>query len=277
MRWFIGLVPLFAIAQSGTPRFDAAAVVHKVEPVYTSAARAAGLQGTVSLYVEVRRDGKPADVQVMQGLGLGLDEAAVNAVKQWQFTSTSGSIEEIEDELDVEVSFHLDTESPGRPWFVESETYEFPIPDRERPGDIERPVPTSYVAPDADACREAGPAEVRLIVGKDGVPREIKPVGSGPMDAALKAVESWRFQPAKAYGQAVEAYANVVFACRPGGEAAQPPQESGPPFPPARATSPPVLLSKTESACGEDAGDGPRPESHGGREALAVQTGNESR
>lgn len=56
-------------------------------PEYTAEARAAKLQGTVSLLVSIESSGMVgADVQILQGLGLGLDEEAVKCVKKWQFS-----------------------------------------------------------------------------------------------------------------------------------------------------------------------------------------------
>ena len=60
-------------------------VVHKVEPTYTEEARAAGIEGTVVLSVEIWEDGKAHNIRVLQGLGYGLDENAVEAVEQWRF------------------------------------------------------------------------------------------------------------------------------------------------------------------------------------------------
>jgi TonB family protein len=61
--------------------------LRKVEPQYTEEARKARLEGSVILQVEVRPDGAvaPDSVTVVEGLGMGLDEKAIEAVKQWIF------------------------------------------------------------------------------------------------------------------------------------------------------------------------------------------------
>jgi TonB family protein len=60
------------------------------QPEYTSQARAAKLQGTVLLRVPIEASGAVGlDVQILQGLGLGLDEEAVKCVREWQFTPPS--------------------------------------------------------------------------------------------------------------------------------------------------------------------------------------------
>lgn len=58
----------------------------KVEPEYTEEAKLAKYQGTTVLYAEIGVDGQPRNVQVTRGLGLGLNQKAVEAVMQWRFS-----------------------------------------------------------------------------------------------------------------------------------------------------------------------------------------------
>jgi protein TonB len=53
---------------------------------YTDDARAAGVEGTVVLDIVVGEDGHVRDVQVAQGLGHGLDQAAIAALHACQFS-----------------------------------------------------------------------------------------------------------------------------------------------------------------------------------------------
>jgi TonB family protein len=52
---------------------------------YTDEARVAGLEGVVLLSGTLAADGTPGDFRVEQSLGLGLDEKALEAVRQWRF------------------------------------------------------------------------------------------------------------------------------------------------------------------------------------------------
>jgi protein TonB len=56
------------------------------QPGYTEEARKAKLQGKLLLQVLVGADGRAMRVRVVQGLGLGLDETAVAAVRAWRFS-----------------------------------------------------------------------------------------------------------------------------------------------------------------------------------------------
>src|SRR5438105_1002407 len=72
-------------AKQPVARVSVAEIIKRVEPEYSREARASNYEGTLTVYVEVDTSGKPANVQIIQGLGLGLDEKAVEAVKQWEF------------------------------------------------------------------------------------------------------------------------------------------------------------------------------------------------
>lgn len=59
-------------------------VIHRVDPVYPEDARKAGVQGSVILYVTSDEKGKVTKVEVLKSIS-GLDQAAVDAVKQWVY------------------------------------------------------------------------------------------------------------------------------------------------------------------------------------------------
>jgi protein TonB len=61
-------------------------LLREVAPDYTDRARRAGLEGEVLLEMVVTAEGTVTDVRVLQRLGSGLDERAIAAVQQWQFS-----------------------------------------------------------------------------------------------------------------------------------------------------------------------------------------------
>lgn len=65
------------------------AVLHEVTPIYTEAARHAGIQGVAILDLVIAADGAVESIAVLRGLPLGLTQNAVAAVKQWRFAPSS--------------------------------------------------------------------------------------------------------------------------------------------------------------------------------------------
>ncbi len=59
--------------------------IGRCEASYTDAARAAGIEGSVELELIVDADGSTRDIKVLRGLGHGLDEAAIAALRRCRF------------------------------------------------------------------------------------------------------------------------------------------------------------------------------------------------
>jgi TonB family protein len=75
-------------APSGTRPEDgvtAPVPVHRVQAEYSDEGKRTHRSGVVKLSVLVDTQGNPRDIQVVEALGMGLDEKAVEAVRQWKF------------------------------------------------------------------------------------------------------------------------------------------------------------------------------------------------
>ena len=82
-------------------------LIHKVEPEFSEEARKAKYQGEVVLSIEIAADGTPRILRVVSGPGLGLDEKAVEAVRQWRFKPAYRDGRPVDSTAMVEVHFHL--------------------------------------------------------------------------------------------------------------------------------------------------------------------------
>jgi periplasmic protein TonB len=82
-------------------------LTYKKEPEYSEEARKAKYQGTVTLYVEVAPNGKAQNIKVLHSLGLGLDEKAIEAVKQWVFKPGLKDGKPVTVAASIEVNFRL--------------------------------------------------------------------------------------------------------------------------------------------------------------------------
>jgi len=80
--------------------------VHHVAPTYPAIAQAARVSGTVILEALIAEDGSVRDVKVLRSKAL-LDEAAVDAVRQWRFTPTLLNGVPVQVIMSVTVTFTL--------------------------------------------------------------------------------------------------------------------------------------------------------------------------
>jgi periplasmic protein TonB len=77
------------------------------DPEYSEEARKAKYQGTCVLWLVVGPDGRTRDIRVARTLGLGLDQQAIEAVKQWKFEPAMKDGKPVAVQVNVEVSFRL--------------------------------------------------------------------------------------------------------------------------------------------------------------------------
>ncbi|HSL71796.1 MAG TPA: TonB family protein, partial [Longimicrobiales bacterium] len=77
------------------------------DPEYSEEARKAKYQGTVVLWLIVGPDGRPRSLRVARSLGMGLDERALQAVRQWKFEPAMKDGHPVAVQMNVEVSFRL--------------------------------------------------------------------------------------------------------------------------------------------------------------------------
>ena len=81
--------------------------IYDPDPEYSDEARKAKYQGVVVLWVVVGTDGLPKDVRVSRSLGLGLDQKAIEAVRNWRFQPATLDGRPVAVQLNIEVSFRL--------------------------------------------------------------------------------------------------------------------------------------------------------------------------
>jgi TonB family protein len=80
---------------------------HEVKPDYTEEARRRNIRGDVLMEIVVKRDGTVTNVRVLRGLGYGLDERAVEAVKQWSFNPATRKGVPVDVLVEVAMEFRL--------------------------------------------------------------------------------------------------------------------------------------------------------------------------
>jgi TonB family protein len=82
-------------------------LLYKIEPEFSEEARKAKYQGTVVLSIEVDTSGNPSRFAIVSGLGLGLNEKAIEAVSKWRFRPAFRDGKPIATNARIEVNFRL--------------------------------------------------------------------------------------------------------------------------------------------------------------------------
>jgi TonB family protein len=164
-------------------------------PAYTLEALSAGVEGTVTVRGEFDIDGRFTPVDIVEGLGFGLDEAALAALETWTFRPAYRSGRRVPVVADVDVEFR-------RPLQIG--------------GGIVHPTITSRVSPEyseeARHARHEGSVILDAIVRSDGtvdVIRIVRELGYGLDEKAVEALGQWKFTPGNRNGEPVDVRLNV--------------------------------------------------------------------
>jgi TonB family protein len=82
-------------------------LLREVRADYTDEARRANVEGEVELEIVVRRDGTVGDLKILRGLRSGLNDRAVQAVRQWKFAPGRMKGVPVDVVVEVGVEFRL--------------------------------------------------------------------------------------------------------------------------------------------------------------------------
>ena len=82
-------------------------VTYQVDPEFSEEARKAKFSGNVQVYLWVDEQGNPSHVKVIRPIGMGLDEKAVEAVRQYKFKPAMQNGKPVKVDLYIDVNFQI--------------------------------------------------------------------------------------------------------------------------------------------------------------------------
>lgn len=177
-----------------------------ISPEYPAIAKSARVQGVVILEAVIGTDGRVAETRILRSIPL-LDQAAHDAVRQWEYTPTLLNGQPVPVIMTVTVQFTLPDPPPAaqaqEPVAVPGITFRGNTPAvraEVRPGG---PLPVKIRHVDARYTVAALKARVQGVVileaqvEADGTVGDVRVVRSIPLldQAAMDAVRQWRFRP----------------------------------------------------------------------------------
>jgi len=201
--------------------------VKYVVPVYPEIAASARVSGIVILEALVDTNGDVADARVLKSIPL-LDQAAVDAVRQWRYTPTSLNGTMVPVIMTVTVNFSVDAGVPSQPVLMNGTTMQANAvassvtqqwngaPPIRIGGTVTAPERVKYVPPvyptEAQQARIQGIVIIEAIIDESGQVAATKVLKSIPLldDAALAAVSQWKYTPTTLNGAPVPVLMTVT-------------------------------------------------------------------
>ncbi len=86
---------------------SAPTLVSRVDPEFTEEARSANFQGNVAIQLVVDQQGNPQNIHVVRRAGMGLDEKAMEAVREYRFHPAMYQGHPVAVQIVIDVDFHL--------------------------------------------------------------------------------------------------------------------------------------------------------------------------
>lgn len=189
--------------------------IYDVRPQYPAAAQAAAVQGVVLVELTIGTDGRVQDARVTRSIPV-LDQAALDAVRQWQYQPTIVDGAATPVITTVAVQFRLvppAADSAGRGG---QPTAQPPVAPVRVGGNISQPARTTYVRPeyppDAQAANVQGVVILEATIDIKGQVRDLRVLRSIPLldQAAIDAVRQWEYTPTLLNGVAVPVIMTVT-------------------------------------------------------------------
>jgi TonB family protein len=185
--------------------------IQKTDPEYTAEARVAELEGTVVLSGSIGEDGSAHNLQVVEPVGLGLDEKAIEAVERWRFEPVLNRGQPYATAARIAVDYRLSTKQSR--WHLIQVKFNTP-PGASRPMFITAEYPIgAALGPEAMeegrlvvAMGRLATAKLSFRVDEHGIPVNFQIESASEAlwgSEATALVGQWRFTPGMQSGIAV--------------------------------------------------------------------------
>jgi TonB family protein len=194
-------------------------VTKHVYPSYTPEAMHAGIEGAVYMEAVVEADGSVGEVRVTRSLDPGLDDHAIQTLKQWRFEPGRRDGVAVPVLIEMEMTFSLRDGKPER-MAVSIPSTTWPPAGAVHPGSgVQSPrlvheTKPSYT-PAAMRAGIEGMVWMEAVVGADGRVSDVRVTQSldhGLDEEAVRTLREWRFAPGRRDGVPVPVVVEVQMS-----------------------------------------------------------------
>jgi TonB family protein len=180
-------------------------IEYTTPPLYSDEARERGIEGIVTVGARVEPDGGVSTARVVRGLGAGLDQNAIVALRQWRFRPGTRAGAPVAMEAEVDIAFNLRNEALNALIANDMATRVGPgvtPPQAIRVFSLKtwrRVAPRGTVVLDVVLLEDGRPKIVRILQSLDPELDE----------SAVRQFEQWRFSPAMKNGRPIKVRLNA--------------------------------------------------------------------
>ena len=179
-------------------------VEYTTPALYSDEARQRGIEGIVIVGARIEPDGRVSAVRVLRGLGAGLDQNAIVALRQWRFRPGARARTPVAMDTEIAIEFNLRNEAVNALIANDMAT-------RVGPG-VTPPQAIRVFRLKSRRPAHRGTVVLDVVLLEDGRPRVVRILQSlDPAldESAVHQFEQWRFSPATKNGRPIKVRINA--------------------------------------------------------------------
>ena len=179
-------------------------VAYTTPPLYSDDARWHAIEGVVIAAAHIDGKGDVSDARITKGLGFGLDQNALVALRQWRFRPGTRDGEPVPMDVEIDIGFTLHNDAINAQ--IANDMVSLVGPGITPPQVVRV---TDFTLPRVGT---AGTVVLDVVLLEDGTPRIVRilrSLGANADDVAVRIFEQWRFSPAQRDGQPIKVRMNA--------------------------------------------------------------------
>jgi TonB family protein len=179
-------------------------VEYTTPPLYSDEARRRGIEGVVVARAHIDANGEIGTARITQGLGFGLDQNALVALRQWRFRP--GTRNGVAASMDVEIDIGFTLRNDAVNAQIANDMVSLVGPG------VTPPQVVRVMDVRLRRVGTAGTVVLDVVLLEDGTPRIVRilrSLGADADDMAVRIFEQWRFSPAQQDGRPIKVRMNA--------------------------------------------------------------------